>query len=63
MYFIGNDDYHKFLVFVPVLNSLILDNNKIFLTGYLPEYQLKKFNQWILILNRGCLIQSMEEQS
>ena len=42
MYFTDNDDYHKFLVFVPVLNSLTMDNNKIFLTGYPPEYHLKK---------------------
>ena len=36
MYFTGNDDYQNFLVFAPVLSSIILDSNK-------------KFTNWILI--------------
>ena len=36
MYFTGGDDYQNFLVFAPVLSSIILDSNK-------------KFTNWILI--------------
>ena len=28
MYFTANDSYQKFLVFAPMINSLILDSNK-----------------------------------
>ena len=41
MYFTANDGYQK-LVFAPMLNSLTLDKNKRLLTGYRPEYHLKK---------------------
>ena len=33
---------NDFLVFAPVLNLLLLDDNKKFLTGYQLEYQLEK---------------------
>ena len=28
MYFTGNDGYHNFLIFTPMLSSLLLDRNK-----------------------------------
>ena len=40
MYFTGDDGYQTFLVFAPMLSSLILDSNKKTLTGYWLEYHL-----------------------
>ena len=59
MYFTGNDGYQNFLVFLPMLSSLILDSNKKLLTEYIPEYHLQKLPHLILILDRPCLIQTM----
>ena len=46
MYFTGDDGYQNFLVFVPMLSSLTLDNNKRvtnwILTGVSPE-KIKPF--------------------
>ena len=43
MYFTGDDGYPNFLVvFVPMLSYLVLDSNRKLLTGYQPEYHLKK---------------------
>ena len=47
MYFTGNDGYQSFLVFAPVLGSLILDSNKKvtnwILTGISSE-KIKSFD-------------------
>ena len=42
MCFTGDDVYHNFSIFAPMLSSLILDSNTKLLTGYRVEYHLKK---------------------
>ena len=40
MYLTGNDNYHNFLVFVPIFNLVTFDDNKVrnwISTGILPE--------------------------
>ena len=56
MYFTVDDGYQNFLVLAPMLSSLTLDSKKKLLTGYRPEYCLKKLNNLILDLNQQCLI-------
>ena len=51
IYFTGDYGKQKFLVFVPMLNSRSLDNNKKLVTEYRPEHHLKKLNHLILALN------------
>ena len=56
MYFTGNDGYQSFLVFAPMLRSLILDSNTEVTdwisTGILSE-EIKPFDT---ALNQQCLI-------
>ena len=54
MYFTGNDGYHDFLVFAPMLSSLILDSNRKVTNCISFECHLK-LNHLILALNRQCL--------
>ena len=56
MYFTGDNGYQDFLVFMPMFSSIILDGHKKLLTGYRLEYHLKKSNDFIVTLNRPCLI-------
>ena len=56
MYFTDNDGYQNFLVFAPMLSSVISDSNKKLLTEYQPDYHMKNLNYMILILNQPCLI-------
>ena len=56
MYFTVDDGYQNFLVLAPMPSSLTLDSKKKLLTGYRPEYCLKKLNNLILELNQQCLI-------
>ena len=58
MYFTVDDGYQNFLVFTPIVSSLMLMKNqfKKLLTGYRLEHHLKKLNHLTLILNQQCLI-------
>ena len=45
LYLTGDDGYQNFLVFVSMLNSLKLDNNKKVTNSEYTEYHLKRSNQ------------------
>ena len=56
IYFIGNNGYHIFLVFAPMLSSLTLDVNKKVTYWILTRVSSEKINHLILTLNQPCLI-------
>ena len=56
MYFTGDDGYYNYLVFVPMLSSLILDSNRKVTNLILTEISSEKIKPIVLILNRPCLI-------
>ena len=53
MYFIGNDVYYIFLVFVPMLSSLILDSNKKVINWISAGISCEKFNPFDTNLERA----------
>ena len=55
MYFTSNDGYPIFLVFTPMLSSLILEGNRK-VTNWILWISSEKINPLIVALNRQCLI-------
>ena len=55
IYLVGDNGNQNFLVFVPMLSSLTLNNERKVLIGYRSEYYLKKLNHLMLVLNRQFL--------
>ena len=58
MYFTGDNGYRSFLVFVSMLSSLTVDNNKK-VTSWMLTRILSDTNHLILALNQPCLIEPM----